>query len=93
MPFAGVAGPAGGVHPFGAVAGGVDMDADKDNVGHEIPGRYRGVESDGSGIPGAKVGKNQRPSTNTSKNHHLPPLHELCVNFLTTVCRFRANCG
>ena len=32
LTFAGVAGPAGGVHPFGAVAGGVDMEGDEDDV-------------------------------------------------------------
>ena len=31
--FAGVAGPAGGGVPSGAVAGGVDVDADEDDVG------------------------------------------------------------
>ena len=35
MTFAGVAGPACGVHPFGAVAGGVDVDGDQDDVGHD----------------------------------------------------------
>ena len=33
LSFAGVAGPTGGVHPLGAVAGGVDVDADEDDVG------------------------------------------------------------
>ena len=33
LAFAGVAGPAGGVHPLGAVAGGVDVDGDEDDVG------------------------------------------------------------
>ena len=33
LPFAGVAGPAGGGVPSGAVAGGVDVDADEDDVG------------------------------------------------------------
>ena len=33
MTFAGVAAPACGVHPFGAVSGGVDVDADEDDVG------------------------------------------------------------
>ena len=32
MTFTGVAAPAGGVHPFGAVAGGVEVDTDKDDV-------------------------------------------------------------
>ena len=33
LSFAGVAAPAGSVHPFGAVAGGVDVDTDEDDVG------------------------------------------------------------
>ena len=33
MSFAGVAGPARGVHPFGAVAGGVEVEGDEDDVG------------------------------------------------------------
>ena len=33
LPFAGVAGPASGVHPFWSVAGGVDVDTDEDDVG------------------------------------------------------------
>ena len=33
MTFAGVAAPACSVHPFGAVSGGVDVDADEDDVG------------------------------------------------------------
>ena len=33
MTFTGVAGPAGGVHPFGAVAGGVDVEGDEEDVG------------------------------------------------------------
>mgnify|MGYP003293006084 CR=1 FL=1 len=32
------------------------------------------------------------PLAETIKNRG-QKLHELCVNFLTTVCRFRANCG
>ena len=33
MAFAGVAGPSGCVEPFCAVSGGVDVDADEDDVG------------------------------------------------------------
>ena len=33
MSLAGVAAPACGVHPFGAVAGGVDVDGDEEDVG------------------------------------------------------------
>ena len=33
MAFGGIAGPAGGGVPLGAVAGGVDVDADEDDVG------------------------------------------------------------
>ena len=33
MSFTGVAAPACGVHPFGAVAGGVDVDGDEEDVG------------------------------------------------------------
>ena len=33
MAFGGVTGPVGGGVPLGAVAGGVDMDGDEDNVG------------------------------------------------------------
>ena len=33
LSFAGVARPSGGVHPFGAVAGGVDVDGDEEDVG------------------------------------------------------------
>ena len=47
LSFAGVAGPAGGGVPSGAVAGGVDVDADEDDVG--MPGR--------AGDDGAKVMK------------------------------------
>ena len=39
LPFAGVAGPTCGVHPFGIVTGGVDVEGDEDDVWHEIPGQ------------------------------------------------------
>ena len=42
LPFAGVAGPTGDGVPAGAVAGGVKVDADEDDVGYGIPGRSRG---------------------------------------------------
>ena len=54
MPFAGVAGPARGVHPFGAVAGGVEVEGDEDDVG--MPGR--------AGDDGAKVMKCCRERNN-----------------------------
>ena len=33
MSIAGVAGPSGSIEPFGVVSGGVDVDADEDDVG------------------------------------------------------------
>lgn len=39
LSFAGVAAPACGVHPFGAVAGGVDMEGYQDDVGMAGRGR------------------------------------------------------
>ena len=39
LSFTGVAAPACGVHPFGAVAGGVDVEGDEDDVGMAGRGR------------------------------------------------------
>ena len=39
LPFTCVAGPTCGVHPFGTVTGGVDVEGDEDDVWHEIPGQ------------------------------------------------------
>ena len=42
MAFAGVAGPSGSVDPLGAVSGGVDVDADEDDVGFAVRGALAG---------------------------------------------------
>ena len=53
LAFASIATPAGGVHPLGAIAGGVDVDADEDDVGFAEGGEaVAGVEEDFHGAVG-----------------------------------------